>query len=123
MQAALRVPILLVYALLLVPVAYTRARVANLVYGGTIIGPHELRSNQRARDLLKLYITNALGVIATLGLLMPWAKIRLARYRAEHLQLQAQGPLLAENFELADRPGAIGEAATDLGDFDFDIGL
>jgi uncharacterized membrane protein YjgN (DUF898 family) len=41
MQAALLVPILLVYALLLVPVAYTRARIANLVYGGTIIGPHE----------------------------------------------------------------------------------
>lgn len=123
METAFLVLVLAVYALLLLPVAYTRARIANLVYGGTRIGPHKLLSNQRARDLLKLYATNALAVVASLGLLMPWAKIRLARYRAEHLQLQAVGPLHAENYELAGKPGAIGDAATDLGDFDFDIGL
>jgi uncharacterized membrane protein YjgN (DUF898 family) len=110
------------YAALLIPAAYVRAKIANVLYNGISVGPHRLASNQRPLDLLKLYVTNALGVVLSLGLLFPWAKIRLARYRAAHLALIASGPLHAGNFDLARAPGALGDAAVDLGDYDFDLG-
>jgi uncharacterized membrane protein YjgN (DUF898 family) len=111
----------LAYSLLLIPGAFLRARIANLVYGGIQIGEHRLISNQRGLDLLKLYAQNFLGIVVSLGLLIPWAKVRLAAYRASTLKLDAAGDLFAEKL-LDDRPGALGEGLTDLGDFDLGIG-
>lgn len=117
------VAFVVVYAGMLIPASYIKAGIANAAYGGLIVGRHRLWSTQRARDLVKLYATNLLGVVLSLGLLIPWAKVRLARYRAEHLTLIAQGALLAENYELGGKAGALGDAAMDLGDYDLDIGL
>src|SRR5690606_1606341 len=112
-----------VYGALFVVAGHLKARTANLVLGSTRIGPHQLVSNQRTRDILFLYFTNALALVFSLGLLIPWAKIRLARYRFEHLRLQASGPLQVGSFELGKRGGALGEAAHDLGDIDLGIGV
>lgn len=110
------------YAYLIVPGAFLRARLANLLYGGMTVSDHGLRATQRGRDLLKLYLENAIAVVCSLGLLIPWAKVRLARYRANHLTLLAAGSLEALAVESQDLH-ALGDAATDLGDFDFDLGL
>lgn len=111
--------ILFIY--LLIPSAYLRAQLSNLLYGGMMVGPHSFISNQRPLELLKIYAVNAAAILASLGLLIPWAKIRLAKYRAETLTLQAVGPLRAERL-LSDNTSAIGEGMTDLGDFDLGIG-
>jgi uncharacterized membrane protein YjgN (DUF898 family) len=85
------------------------------------IGPHRLSSDQRFGDLLKIYAVNALAIIVSLGLLIPWAKVRLARYRASHLTLHARGDIAAEAL-FDDNPNAVGEGMSDLGDFDLGIG-
>ncbi len=123
MSEAMFLPMLLLYALLLLPFGYVRAKIANAIYNGLCVGPHRFASNQHPLELIKLYVTNALGVIVSLGLLTPWAQIRLARYRAEHLKLIAVGPIEAGNYEMAGNPSALGDAATDLGDFDLELGL
>jgi uncharacterized membrane protein YjgN (DUF898 family) len=110
------------YAYLLIPGAFLRARLANLLYGGLRIGQHELASNQRGFELLKLYFVNLLAMVVSLGLLIPWAKIRLAKYRVSCLTLHAQGPLHAERL-LDDDASAVGEGLSDLGDFDIGIGV
>jgi uncharacterized membrane protein YjgN (DUF898 family) len=120
--SAAMVPVMVIfYAYLLVPSALVRARIANLLYGGMQIGPHRLSSDQRFGDLLKIYAVNALAIIVSLGLLIPWAKIRLARYRASHLTLHARGDIAAEAL-FDDNPNAVGEGMSDLGDFDLGIG-
>jgi len=120
----LMVPIFaLLYVYLLVPAAFLRARLANLLFGGLRLEDHHFTSNQRARDVLVLYATNALAILFSLGLLIPWAQIRLARYRAEHLTLLAAGDLHALSFGLEGGRTAVGDAATDLGDLDLDLGL
>lgn len=121
-EAAL-LPLGLFYAGSLVPAGYVRAKMANALYSGVSIGPHRLVSDQRPWDVIKLYVTNALAIIGSLGLLVPWAKVRLARYRAEHLKLVAVGPLRAGSYDLAGHASAVGDAAQDLGDFDLDVGL
>lgn len=103
--------------------AHLRAALNNAIFGGLTIGPHALESDQRATDLAKLYLVNALAITFSLGLLIPWAMIRTVRYRFEHLRLRQRGSLVTENNELAGAVGPVGDAAADLGGMDFDLGF
>jgi len=101
---------------------YLRGVTANLLFGGVRIGPHELRSRQRFWPLCGLYATSSLAVLATLGLAIPWAKVRLARYRVDSLTLMARGPLdVSAELDPSRRRG-YGDAAADLGGIDLGIG-
>ena len=113
---------LLGYAWVLVPTVYLRAASANLLYGGMWIGLHRLSSQQRFWPLAALYVTNTLAVLLSLGLAIPWAQIRLARYRVEALELWARGPLDVQARHDSLRPGPYGEAAADLGGVDLGLG-
>jgi len=95
------------------------ARIQNLVWNGTALGEHGFSSNVRARDLFVIYTTNFIGIVLTLGLFKPFADIRLARYRLEHMALNVQGSL--EEFVAGQQQGigATGEETADI--FDFDI--
>jgi len=110
------------YLYLLVPGAFLRARAANLLWGGLHMGEHHFTSNQRGFDLLKLYFVNLVAVVVSLGLLIPWAKIRLANYRASCLTLHSHGALHVEKL-LDGEANALGEGLSDLGDFDVGIGV
>jgi uncharacterized membrane protein YjgN (DUF898 family) len=95
------------------------ARMQNLVWNHTTLGPHHITSAVQARALFWIYLTNFLGIVATLGLFKPFADIRLARYRLQHIALVPAGDL--EDF-MADQQQAVsatGEEAAEL--FDFDI--
>lgn len=110
------------YATLLVATVYLRTAMSNLIYGGMRVGPHRLRSEQRFWSLCCIYFTNSLAVLATLGLAIPWAKVRLARYRVGSLALVARGPLdVTARLDPSRRRG-YGEAAADLGGIDLGIG-
>ncbi|MEQ1749790.1 MAG: DUF898 family protein [Prosthecobacter sp.] len=80
-----------------------------------------LDSKVRVRDLLWLYITNGLAVLFSLGLLIPWVKIRMARYVALKTTLIATGSLDAVAQSLSANESAMGDAGADI--FDFDIGF
>ncbi len=57
----------------------------------------------------------------TVGLFTPWAKVRLARYRAECMNLGGNGEL--ENF-MADQSRHVASLGEEFGDaFDLDIAL
>ncbi len=108
-------------ALFLVPTVYMRARFENLLYGGIVLGPHTLSSRQQLLPLLGIYATNAVAVLATVGLAIPWAKVRLARYRIERLTLHARGELDVQADAGASIHGGYGDAAVDLGGVDLGL--
>ena len=54
---------------------------------------HWCRYLRALKTLALLHLTNLVGIALTFGLYIPWAKVRLARYRIEHLQLLAAGEL------------------------------
>jgi Predicted membrane protein len=95
------------------------ARIQNLVWNGTTLGEHAFHSRVRARELFVIYLTNFIGIVLTLGLFKPFADVRLARYRLEHMGLNAQGHL--DEFMAGRQRGvsATGEEAAEI--FDFDI--
>jgi uncharacterized membrane protein YjgN (DUF898 family) len=116
----------LVFVLIFIPyvVVYAlyQAGVMNAVYNSTGIGPHRFGSQLSRRRLTWLYLTNVVGIVVSLGLLIPWATIRLLRYRLETFHIDAQGSL--DDFvasQTPSRPGAAGEEISDF--FDVDFGL
>lgn len=110
------------YACLFLSTIYLRAQLGNLLYGGVRIGPHRLHSRQRFWPLVLLYVTNTLAVLGTLGLLIPWAKVRLTRYRIEQLVLEVRGGLDVMATPDPSNGRGYGDAAADLGGIDLGIG-
>jgi uncharacterized membrane protein YjgN (DUF898 family) len=102
--------------------AFTRSRVANLVFNSTRLGDRvRFKSALRARSLARIYVTNILAIVCTLGLLVPWAAIRTARYRAACLQLECVGGLDSFASQAAANVSATGEEMGDM--FDVDLSL
>jgi uncharacterized membrane protein YjgN (DUF898 family) len=101
--------------------AFLKARIANLVYNGAHLDGHGFRSTLSAFELTSLYLTNTVAIVLTLGLYVPWARVRMARYRAGRLVLVAAGDL--DGFVAAQREqvASTGEEVSEL--FDVDIGL
>jgi uncharacterized membrane protein YjgN (DUF898 family) len=110
------------YACLFLATIHLRAHSANLIYGGVQIGPHRLQSAQRFWPLAWIYVTNTLAVVFTLGLAIPWAKVRLIRYRISALTLECFGGLEVMADLDATRRSGYGDAAADLGGIDLGIG-
>ena len=111
---------LLFYAVGFFTLGYLKSRLTNTTFNHTELGPILFESTLRARDLGWLYLTNTIAIMLSLGLLIPWAQIRMARYKADKTQLLAKD-MAAINAIEQDDPSAFGE---ELGEFfDFDFGL
>lgn len=111
----------LFYMMTLIAGAMIMARTANLLYNATTIGPVGFQSNQRARDLIWLYFSNLVLIALTIGIFIPWAKVRLARYRAGHLTLT--GPENLSEFTAGQQKGSTATGAEMADLFDLNIGL
>lgn len=98
---------------------YVRASIANLMWNGTRVGDCTFRSTISGRDMAWLFFTNTLAIIGTLGLAYHWARIRVARYRAEHLYFVPVGD---PNQFFADAAAGANVYAAETADlFDVDI--
>ncbi len=86
------------------------------------LGPLRFESRMVFKEYVLLAIGNMFATLFSLGLLYPWAKVRITKYQLENALVIAPGGDLGEYFEAEiEEEGALGEAATDV--FDFDIGL
>lgn len=100
---------------------YVRTELANLTWSSTRIRDNRFISSLRVRDMAWLYLSSAVAIFLSLGLLIPWASVRLTRYRIENLSLLVVGDL--ETF-VAVTPGEIGSAGEEIGDiFGVDVAL
>ncbi len=111
----------LFYLMTLVAGAMIMARTANLFYNATTIGPIGFQSSQRARDLIWLYFSNLILIALTVGIFIPWAKVRLARYRAGRLTVT--GPENLSEFTAGQQQGSTATGAEMADLFDLNIGL
>jgi uncharacterized membrane protein YjgN (DUF898 family) len=109
------------YAGYVLAFAYVQARSGNLIWNHTHLGPLRFQSTLRCRDLIRLYVTNALGIVASLGLLIPWAVMRTVKYRADNMRVLQEGELT--EFQGSDMisVAAVGAEAIEI--FDMDLSL
>lgn len=123
MVAAILVPVLLVYLALFALPIFLRSRYTNLMWANSSLGGHRFESTLRARDMIWIYFSNGVAILLTLGLAVPWAMVRLARYRAEHFTFLAADDLDALVAEAERTEGATGAELVDALDMDMDIAL
>lgn len=109
------------FALLFFIRPFLDARLQNLVWNHTALGPHRFVSTVSARTLFWIMLTNLIGIILSLGLYRPFAVIRLLKYRLGTVTLAAAGDLDSFLSGQAQAVAAVGEEAAEL--FDIDIAL
>ncbi|GHF49145.1 uncharacterized membrane protein YjgN (DUF898 family) [Deinococcus metalli] len=110
--------------ILLYTVLWQYVRAATMAYvlnhaelGGVV----RTRATFRPWRLVWIGVTNALATVVTLGLATPWAAIRRTKYVMEGVQVRAIAPLDDFAAGSAERPSALGEAATEL--LDIQVGF
>ncbi len=101
--------------------AYMATKRTNLLYNNIDIAGHKTKSELKTGYMMYLYFTNTLAMLLTVGLLMPWAKIRTARYRASVTSVDVAGDLSQFTAVQADQQSALGEEMGEM--FDMDLGF
>jgi uncharacterized membrane protein YjgN (DUF898 family) len=97
------------------------ALVTNLIWNNTRLGEHRIECKMPPLVLIWITVSNLVLVVVTLGLFIPWAMVRLAKFQLESMRLLPAGDL--QEFVAAEPEtiGAVGEEAATA--FDFDISL
>jgi uncharacterized membrane protein YjgN (DUF898 family) len=110
---------LLVAAVSIGPVFH--ALITNLIWRNTRIGEHRIECDIRPLGLVWIGVSNLFLTVITLGLYMPWAMVRLARFQLEAVTLVPAGDLQEIVAAKPDKISAVGEETATA--FDFDISL
>ena len=98
------------------------ALIRNVVFNNlSMDGGHVFASNVRPIHLVWIAVSNAIVTVISLGLMLPWAHVRMHRYLAEHTHFAPGGPLDDFISDVEDSRSAIADAYTDLESID--IGL
>jgi len=97
---------------------YAQTLVSNFVWNKSELGEHSFESTLKPSQMIWITFSNVVAILFSLGLLIPWAKIRMMRYRLKNLRLHVAGNLdgfLVDEFE---KVGAVGDEIADIIDFD-----
>lgn len=111
------------YAVMFVAIIGLRVHYTNVMWRYTRLLGHSFESTLSVPRMLWIYASNLVAIVFTLGLAVPWAKIRLARYRAEHFTLVADGDLDGFESMSGRRVGATGMEMADAFDAGLDVGF
>lgn len=91
----------------------------NLVMSSTSLDMNSLYSDIDFKQFIFIKATNYLGIIFTLGLFYPWARVRLARFLADNTFLNSMENLNNYTANQTQDVDATGSEVVDYIDFDF----
>ncbi len=100
---------------------YLYARTTNYCWSKSNLGGLRFESTLNPAKLVYIRFTNILAMTFSLGLLIPWAKIRRTRYILDNLKVIAGQSLDDFGAGVDQGESALGDVATDF--FDLDIGF
>lgn len=112
---------LMSYPLFMLIYGYIYTNIANLVIDHTTIQQSQFQSHLEPKQICWIYFSNTVAIMVSLGLLIPWAKIRISQYRISCLSLVTDQDLDVFLAAEAEQMNAVGEEVGDL--LDIDIGL
>ena len=128
-MGAAMIPMIALYlAFYLVVGAYVAVTMANIQFNNTTLcdpkssaADHRFSANWQLLSYMKLLLVNTVLILLTLGLFIPFAKIRTAAYKAEHTSFVATSDL--DNFVAGEREqsNSLAEGVNDL--FAMDISI
>lgn len=98
---------------------YFIAGIANLFLSSVQLRDHGFDSDLEPVQMAWIYFSNSLLVAITLGLFIPWARCRLAHYRASRTSMLVAGDLNQFVAAEENRTSALGQELGDAFDVDF----
>jgi len=110
--------------LFMVAVIVFKTMVRNIVFNAAILdGKHRFSSDLNPFMIAWIALSNTAVVLLTLGLLLPWAQIRMARYVAAHTGFLPEGSLDDFIAHKQAEASAIGDAYTDIEGIELGLGI
>lgn len=100
---------------------YVQTRQRNYVWNSTTLGGNSFESTLSVRSMVFIMLTNAVVIALSLGLMIPWAQIRLARYRAEHMTVHLADDWREYVVAKDSQGSALGEEVGEAFDVDVDF--
>jgi len=101
-----------------------RVAVRNTIFNNAILDDkHEFVSTFGTPKYAFIIITNVLAVIFSMGLAMPWARVRIARYVADNTKVIAKGDLGGYTSAVIETHGVTAAEYADIEGFDIDLGI
>ncbi len=100
---------------------YLYVKSSNLIFNNSSLNDNGFVSNLAFWPYLGVIVTNLVMIVLTLGLATPWAKVRLARYRAQCMTLVAAENLDSFIDQAQNEQEAYGEELGEV--FDLAVGL
>ncbi len=115
--------LLVYFAAYLYMFVFISVRSANLIFNNSILNAGQFCFDSSWTDgsYMKVLLINSLFTLLTLGFYYPWAMVRVANYKAEHLSLIAHEDLDSFVAREEEHVSALGEEMGDV--FDMEIGL
>ncbi len=93
---------------------YVQTEITNQVWCNTRLGENRFHSRLVFFRMLWLHLSHLIAIVFSLGLLIPWARVRMAHYRLEQMSLVAPSSLenhIAAEQQRVNATGAeVGEA-------------
>lgn len=119
------IPLMAAAAIPLAVIGYTylTTRLQNYFFNNTRIGEHRLYLNLNLWRVLWIRLSNLVVITLTFGLMIPWAKIRMARYQIQQMSLIPHGDLDTAVGEEQAKVRALGEEFGDGMDLDLGLGV
>jgi len=102
-------------------IIYFIVAINNLFFNKLNLADHDFKANFDHKDYGLIMIGNFILTIITLGLYIPWAKVKLANYAAEHTSIDVNGDLDKFIAVSQEAPSAFGEEFGDV--FDMNVGF
>ncbi|MGI9450973.1 MAG: YjgN family protein [Geminicoccaceae bacterium] len=100
---------------------YLTTRLQNYFFNNTKIGEHQLFLDLNLWQVLWIRLSNLLVIALTIGLMIPWARIRMTRYQIERMSLIPHGDL---DTLVGEQQGNVAAYGDELGEgMDLDLGL
>ena len=107
-----------IFALIPVSIIYA-AFLRNAIYAGTTLeNGHRFHSDVSPERYIWIAVSNSAAVVCSLGILLPWASIRMMRYLCSRTWLIPAGSLDDIIDEARSRETAVGDAWMDLDGID-----
>ena len=119
---------LLIYAflfLVLFPASMIyRVAIRNIVFNNAILDDkHHFISTVRTLPYAWIVISNAILALFTMGLMIPWGRVRLARYLADNTSFISGGGLDEYSSSVIETSGVSAAEYADFEGFDIDLGI
>ena len=109
------------FAVFLGAAVVVQTAITNHVLSHTRLGPVQLDMRMDPFKVLWIQLSNVVAIVLSIGMLIPWAKVRIVRYRLSCLSLLASEPL--DGFVASER-GKITATGDEMGEaLDLDLGL